>query len=347
PDYAKNGFLYTFTSEPVNGPADFSTMPPGTIPNCQSVVAEWHVPNPQNPASVVDPNSVRVLLRIDKPQFNHNGGCLNFGPDEMLYISIGDGGGADDQDGTPFIGGPTVGHGPNGNGQNTQVALGKLFRIDPRGSNSANGQYGVPDDNPFVGQPDFLPEIYAYGFRNPWRFSFDRLTGALYVGDVGQNAIEEVDIVVPGGNYGWRIKEGSFLFDPNGPAPGFVTANSPGVPAGLIDPIAEYDHDEGLSVIGGFVYRGAAIPWLHGRYVFGDFARTFNNDGRLFFLQGANHHIFEFHLAGQAPLGLSVLGTGQDAAGELYVLANSTGVPFGTSGVVLRIARGQGPPGAP
>ena len=288
-------------------------------------------------------------MRIDKPQFNHNGGAVNFGPDGMLYIATGDGGGADDQDGQPFIGPPTVGHGPNGNGQDLLAALGKILRIDPHGSNSNNGQYGIPVDNPFVGMVGVLEEIWAYGFRNPFRFSFDGPSQALYAGDVGQNSIEEVDVVVSGGNYGWRHKEGTFFFNPNGTGSGFVTKTSAGaIPPGLLDPIAQYDHDEGLAIIGGFVYRGTTIPRLAGRYVFGEFAKTFNNDGRIFYLRKANlvkpgrkarkSRIAEFKLFGQPALGLSLLGMGQDAAGEVYVLANGTGTPFGTTGVVQRIA---------
>lgn len=335
PDYQTNGLLYTYTSEPVSGPADFSTMPPNTTPNHQTVITEWQVPNPADPGAGVDPGSARELLRIDEPQFNHNAGCMNFGPDGMLYIALGDGGGRDDRDDGLSLGVPIVGHGCQGNGQNIESILGKLLRIDPRGNNSGNGQYGIPPDNPFVGTAG-LDEIYAYGFRNPFRFSFDSQTGDLYVGDVGQNDIEEVDLVISGGNYGWRHKEGSFYFVFNGNQPGYVTDMPLSVPAGLIDPLAQYDHDEGVSVIGGFVYRGAKIPPLVGRYVFGDFARTFNNDGRLFYLDGSNA-IREFQLVGQSELGLSLLGFGQDAQGELYVLANATGVPFGNSGVVLRI----------
>jgi glucose/arabinose dehydrogenase len=336
PDYETNGLLYTYTSEPESEPADFSTMPPGTPANHQSLIIEWHVPEPGDPASVVDPGSARILLRIDEPQFNHNAGCLNFGPDEMLYISLGDGGAADDQG---------TGHSPQGNGQDTSNVLGKILRIDPQGNNSANGNYGIPADNPFVGQAGFVAEIFAYGFRNPFRFSFDAQpggTGQLLVGDVGQNDIEEVDVVVAGGNFGWRVKEGTFLFDPNGADPGFVTANSPNQPPELIDPIAQYDHDEGLAIIGGFVYRGSAIPSLRGRYVFGEFARTFSNDGRLFFLQGST--VREFRLVGQDALGMSLLGMGQDANGELYALVNGTGTPFGDSGMVLKIAPIQSVP---
>ncbi len=332
PDYATNGFLYTYTSQAATKPPDYSTMPPSTSPDHQSVLTEWHVPNPTSPASVVDPGSARELLRVDEPQFNHNAGGLVFGPDGMLYISFGDGGGADDQDGEPFIGPPTIGHGPGGNGQDHNNPLGAILRIDPRGSNSANGQYGIPADNPFVGQPGFVQEMFAYGFRNPFRFSFDSATGQMYIGDVGQNQVEEVDVGVAGGNYGWRLKEGSFFFDPNGTSPGFVTTVDPGVPPGVIDPIAEYDHDEGIAVIGGFVYRGVRLPVLQGHYVFGDLARTFNKDGRLFLLEGGQ--VREFPLA----LNLFLLGFGQDAAGELYVMANETGTPSGSTGVVLRIA---------
>ena len=331
PDYASNGLLYTYTSEPVSGSADFSTMPTGTLANHQSSIAEWRVPNPRNPSSVVDPSTRRELIRIDKPQFNHNGGALNFGPDGFLYISLGDGGAADDQG---------VGHSPQGNGQDPSNVLGSILRIDPTGTNSTNGKYGIPPDNPFVGRAGFVPEIWAYGFRNPFRFSFDSDTGKLWAGDVGQNDIEEVDVVTRGGNFGWRIKEGSFLFDPNGAQPGFVTARSPGKPQGLIDPIAEYDHDEGIAVVGGFVYRGDAIPQLKGRYVFGDFSRSFSEFGRLFFLDPANR-IREFRLVGQDALGLKLDGFGQDADGELYVLGNTTGTPFGETGVVLRIAPRQ------
>lgn len=353
PEYATNGLLYTYTSEPEDGPADFSTMPPGVPPNHQSVILEWNVPDPTNTAAVVDPMSARELLRIDEPQFNHDGGALNFGPDEMLYVSLGDGGNADDQG---------VGHVAGGNGQDPGNILGSILRIDPLGSNSANGQYGIPADNPFAGQTGFVEEIFAFGFRNPFRFSFDSERGDLYVGDVGQNDIEEVDVVVAGGNYGWNLKEGSFCFDPNGDDPGFAfdADPCPNVPPGLelIDPIAEYntsadlENNEGRAVIGGFVYRGSEIPALAGRYVFGDYTRItetgVSNDGRLFYLNKKNvvtgnrvkeSRIFEFRLVGQDKLGLAVLGFGQDAHGELYVLANETGVPFGETGVVLRIER--------
>lgn len=349
PDYATNGLLYTHTSEPVSGPADFSTLLPGESANHQSVIREWQVPNPAEPASVVDPTSNRELLRIDEPQFNHNAGALNFGPDGMLYISLGDGGGRDDQG---------IGHGSVGNAQDLGTILGSIVRIDPVGSNSANGEYGIPADNPFVGQPGVVEEIFAYGFRNPFRFSFDMERGDLYAADVGQDDIEEVNVVVAGGNYGWNVKEGSFCFDPNGAAPGFAFDQDPcpNEPIGSIDPIADYNtadslevNDGGRAVIGGFVYRGSAIPALVGRYVFGDFSRFteagVNNDGRLFFLNKKNvvqknqiktSKIVEFQIPDR--FGRALLGFGQDANGEIYVLANDTGVPFEDTGVVLKIS---------
>lgn len=320
PDYRHNGLIYTYTSEPASGPADFSTMPAGVDPNHQAVIREWHVPNPKRANSVVDPNSSRVLLIVDEPQFNHNGGAVNFGPDGMLYIALGDGGAADDQG---------VGHAAGGNGQDLSDGnvLGKILRIDPMGSNSANGQYGIPADNPFVGR-EGADEIYAYGLRNPYRFSFDTETGKLIAADVGQNDIEEVDVVVSGGNYGWPVKEGSFLFDMNGAGRGFTTDFSPGVPAGLIDPVAEYDHDEGISITGGFMYRGNRVKELRDSYVFGDWLR------RLF------HLTDDGSIAELVPVGgvaVRITGFGQDRKGELYLLGQEGFAPVGTTGVVQRI----------
>ncbi len=334
PDYQSNGFLYTYTSEPVSGAADFSTMPPLTVADHQSVVLRWTVPIPADPASVVDGASAHELLRIDQPQFNHDGGGLSFGPDDMLYISLGDGGGADDRDGQDFFGAPLIGHSLGGNGQNGENVLGAVLRIDPDGTNAANGQYGIPGDNPFLGGDPRVDEIFAYGFRNPFRFSFDTMTGDLIVADVGQNDLEEINLVTSGDNGGWNVKEGTFTFEHNDLGAGFVTDAAIG---GFVDPFAQYDHDEGLAIIGGFVYHGTAIAPLAGRYVFGDFARTFSNDGRLFHLGGADE-VLEFELVGQVEVGLSVLGFGQDADGEIYLLANATGTPFGTTGVVLRLS---------
>jgi plastocyanin len=349
PAYQSNGLLYTYTSEPVNGAPDFSTLTGAKAADHQAVIREWHVPTPGAITSVVDPASSRVVLRIDKPQFNHNGGTLLFGPDNLLYLSLGDGGNADDQG---------SGHVAGGNGQSLTNVLGKILRIDPNGRSSANGQYSIPSSNPFTpagnagnggqsgctdGQCD---EIFAYGLRNPFRFSFDRDLGTLYAGDVGQNFVEEVDIISSGGNYGWRKLEGRFCFNPDGANDGYVTASSDCSSAGLIGPIAQYDHDEGKAIIGGFVYRGSLLPQLRGRYIFGDYARTFNADGRLFYLQRkdlaadstAASGFLELKYRGRSQLGIAVLGFGQDAAGEVYVLGNRTGVPRRKTGVVFKLS---------
>ena len=378
PDFQQNGLFYTYTSEPTAGAPTFpTTIPVGSSPDHQNVVAEWRAVDPGNPALGVIAASRRELMRVDWPQFNHDGGDLAFGPDGLLYISMGDGGGADDADGQEFLvadgalpdnTAPIVGHQGDGNAQKLNTPLGKILRIDVGGNNSANGQYGIPADNPFVALPG-LDEIFAFGLRNPFRMSFDSATGDLYVGDVGQNDIEEVDIVVKGGNYGWNAKEGTLFFHINGNAEGFASdvLDNGRTTAGMIDPIAQYDlHGEGHSVIGGFVYRGSRIPQLRGHYVFGEFSRVFNfpsgphNYGRLLYLAQRTPedrllNIKEFNgfASAMAALGLSagpaacegtvpptlaVLGMGQDSDGELYTMGNINGLPFGTDGVVLRLA---------
>jgi glucose/arabinose dehydrogenase len=339
PDFQRNGLLYTFTSEPVAGAPTFATtLPAGTAPNCQSVIAEWRV---------LSDGSVgmrREIMRIDKPQFNHNGGDITFGLDRKLYISLGDGGNADDQG---------VGHGPNGNAQDLGVPLGKILRIDVDLRDSSNGAYGIPANNPFVRRAGAVKEIFAYGFRNPFRMSFDRQRGDLYVGDVGQNDVEEVDRVVAGGNYGWNVKEGTLFFDPRSPTQAGAAQTNvvPGraIPAGLIDPLAQYDtHLEGHSVIAGFVYRGQQLHGLRGHLVFGDFSRLFNfpsgphNYGRLFHVNAESRDrelrkIREFHITPSNAPNLAVLGFGEDANGEIYVLGNVNGVPFGAGGVVIKL----------
>lgn len=330
PDFQHNGLFYTFTSQPVSRPADFSTQPPGVPPNCQSVITEWRVNTPGNPAGGVNPASARELMRIDKPQSNHNGGTLAFGPDGMLYVSLGDGGSGNDQ-------GP--GHAPEGNGQSLARGnvLGKILRIDPLGRDAANGRYGIPRDNPFAGGPG-SPEIYAYGFRNPYRMAFDS-SGFLFAGDVGQNDIEELDAVRAGQNYGWPVKEGSFLFDRGG----FVYADSPGSPQGLADPFVQYDHRDGVgtpevreAVVAGFLYRGTRIAALAGRYVFGDYTGPRTASGHLFML-GPADEVQELVATNRDPLALAVLGFGRDQQGELYLLANGTGTVNGMTGVVLKI----------
>ncbi len=358
PQFATNRKFYTYTSEPNNGPPTFTTtLPAGHPADHQNVVAEWKANDAANPGAGADPNNRRELLRVDWPQFNHDGGDLAFGLDGFLYISMGDGGGADDRDGQLFIvagtGGqeaPIVGHGLDGNGQKLTVPLGKIHRIDVNGTNSANGQYGIPHNNPFVGTPGAVKEIFAFGFRNPFRFSFDSRNGDLYVGDVGQNDIEEVNIVVRSGNYGWRIKEGTLFFNPNDNAEGFASREPPAsavIPRNLKDPIAQYDtHHEGHSVIGGFVYRGSKVRDLVGRYVFGDFSLLFkfptgpHDYGRLFHIIPGGAGLRDINqiqvLPGNA-LSMALLGWGQDASRELYALGNISGVPFGTGGRVLKL----------
>ena len=187
----------------------------------------------------LDIGSEQKLLQVAQPFGNHNGGNVQFGPDGYLYFGLGDGGSAGD---------------PQGNGQNTQTLLGSLLRLDVSG----DGAYHIPADNPFVLHGG-LPEVYAYGLRNPWRWSFDRQTGDLWLADVGQNTWEEVDIIVSGENYGWNLREGTHCYSGDCRRPG------------LIDPVAEYSHDEGCSITGGYVYRGKNIPALVGGYLFGDY----------------------------------------------------------------------------
>ncbi|HAB16534.1 MAG TPA: PQQ-dependent sugar dehydrogenase [Verrucomicrobiota bacterium] len=327
PNFAAHPFIYTYTSEP-NGPsADFIIpVSGGTTNNHQSVIAEWRI-DPAHP-NQVDPTSRRELLRLDKPQFNHNGGTLRFGTDGFLYFTVGDGGAADDQ-------GP--GHSLGGNGQDLGKILGKIGRIDVDARTSSNGQYGVPSDNPFVDQSNAVKEIYAYGLRNPFSFSFDRLTGDLWLADVGQNDIEEVDQITKGGNFGWPVKEGTFFFDPNGDGNGFVTLAPVGeVPPNLVDPIAEFDHDEGVAIIGGYVYRGPALANLSGKYVTGSWGEFQAPEGRLFYRIGAE--LKEFRLGeDNRKLGLWLKGFGQDAAGELYVCGSTNLGPTGSSGKLLKV----------
>jgi glucose/arabinose dehydrogenase len=328
---ASPGFrrLYTYTTETPNGVSDF-TVPMSGFRDNRCVITEWQV-SPTNP-DVVDLSSRREVLRIAHPQSNHNAGKIAFRTsDGYLYIAIGDGGGAND------VG---DGHTPNlGNGQDTTNLLGKILRIDPLapaqnpGSTdpiSANTRYRVPATNPFVNGPG-LDEIYAYGFRNPYRFSFDPTTDRLLVADVGQNTIEEVDIVQAGGNYGWNRREGSFIFNP---ATGSVSPISNPNPA-FLNPTLEYDHDDGISVIGGFVYRGSAIPALSGRYIFGDFLLPSAGTGRLFQGDLTTGTIEELRIGvDPRPLGMQVKGIGIDTAGEIYVLTDNA---TNTDGAVRRI----------
>ena len=209
--------------------------------------------------TLILPDSEEVILEVPEPYWNHNGGDIVFGPDGMLYLSIGDGGAAND---------------PHGYGQDLSTLLAKIIRIDV---SSTQGElaYAIPADNPFVGQPDARDEIWAYGLRNVWRMSFDPDTGDLWAGDVGQNKWEEIDLIVRGGNYGWNLREGAhdFLQPRRGRRAAKKDDDLEEVgDGGLIDPVAEYDHRAGLSVTGGFVYRGAEFPALVGVYLYADYA---------------------------------------------------------------------------
>jgi glucose/arabinose dehydrogenase len=328
-DPTSSGFhtLYTYESEAAGtATADFGPAS-GTLTGAidhQNVLTQWKV-EAGNP-NVVDTTTQRDLLREDHPALNHNGGTIAFGPDGDLYLAIGDGGTANDSGNGHIV--------STGNAQSLSVIMGKVLRIDPNGNNSANGKYGIPADNPFVGVSGEDPEIYAYGLRNPYRFSFDSATGKLILGDVGQNEVEEVDNIVKGGNYGWVTKEGTFLFDRNTGLDNPV--NSPGSPPGLIDPLLEYDHTQGNAVIGGFVYHGTLLPGLDGKYVFGDLSNgTFGPDGRLFYADLNSGQINEFAMA--APLGMYLKGIGEGPDGEIYVMASTAVGPTGTGGVVLEI----------
>lgn len=313
--------VFTYSSEAVTKPADFPIVHGKEAPNHQSVIASWKV---TAGGGKVDPASRKELLRIDEPQFNHNGGMIAFGPDGFLYIGLGDGGGGNDL-------GP--GHNPEiGNGQDKNVILGKMLRIDVNGSDSANRAYGIPKDNPFTSGGG-LREIYALGMRNPWRFCFD---GAqLIVADVGQNKVEMVHRIERGGNYGWRLKEGAFKFDKTGQ----ITKAGSDVPAGLSDPVFQYDHDEGTSITGGFVYHGKALPALAGKYVFADYRSPAKPaTGRLFFGDLATGTIVEARLGqDDRDLGFLVKGFGLDHDGELYLLGSARQGPSADGGVVLKL----------
>jgi glucose/arabinose dehydrogenase len=331
--------IYTYTSEPVDGPADFTVPNPSPFDH-QSVIAEWQV-SAANP-DVIDPSTRREVVRIDEPQFNHNGGQLAFrATDRYLYVSLGDGGNAND------VG---DGHKPEkGNGQSKDNVLGKLLRIDPLDPAltpdsddpiSANGKYRIPLTNPFLDQPRAVHEIFVFGLRNPFRFSFDATLDQLIIGDVGQNNIEEIDLGVSGGNYGWNKKEGTFLFNPDD---GTITPD-PNPNPRLINPVAQYSHSDGIAVIGGFTYRGTRVPLLANRYIFGELFGT-TGSGRLFYTFLGNGPIFEFQMGEPNPLlGSFLKGFGQDDGGELYVMIDSNIGPSGTGGKVLRIVRAEEQP---
>ncbi|OLE64683.1 MAG: hypothetical protein AUG03_08360, partial [Acidobacteria bacterium 13_1_20CM_2_68_14] len=336
PDYVQNGRFFVRYSAPRAGAPGEPCF--GTARGChEEILAEFHV---SSDPDVADPAGT-ILFRVDKPQFNHNSGTVAFGPDGMLYFTLGDGGGANDG-----LADTPPSHGPIGNAQNINAFLGKILRIDVDGPPQSPLAYAIPADNPFVGA-DGLDEIYAYGLRNPFRFAFDDGPGGdnrLVLADVGQNLFEEVNIIHKGGNYGWVIREGLSCFDPFNPNTPPATCSSTG-PLGepLLDPIVDYSHAEGgISVIGGYVYRGSRSPSLVGRYVFGDFSSSFSTPGgRLYFLDGSDasgYAIKEFTIGREdIPYGLFLKGFGQGEDRELYALGSIALAPTGNTGRVERL----------
>lgn len=246
---------------------------------------------------VADAGSEQMLLRVRQPYANHNGGLLAFGPDGYLYCGFGDGGSGGD---------------PHGNGQNTGTMLGTLLRLDV--SDTGADRYAIPEDNPLRGREGALPEIWAYGLRNPWRFSFDRLTGDLWIADVGQNAWEEVNFqpaASPGGeNYGWNVYEGAHTYPGN---------EAVSAAEGFTMPVVEYGRDAGKSVTGGYVYRGAGQPNLWGTYLYADFV-----DGRIWGLQRAEDGSVTTKLLLDNEM--MIASFGEDDDGELYVVDMNGGI---------------------
>ena len=276
PDYRKNGYFYVY----------YSAANPR-----RSVVSRFS--RDQGNPGVAAPQSEVIIMEVGQPFSNHNGGQLAFGPDGYLYIGLGDGGSAGD---------------PHGNGQNLGTLLGKILRIDVSGL-PATGGYKIPGDNPFVDTAGARAEIWAYGLRNPWRFSFDKETGLLWAGDVGQNMWEEIDIITKGANYGWNIMEGSRCYSPS------TGCNQ----SGLTLPVVEYDHSKGCSVTGGYVYRGDKVPSLQGHYIYGDYC-----SGNIWALGYSDNTVTRNILIAES--GLSITSFGEDLAGNLYILSRKGGI---------------------
>jgi glucose/arabinose dehydrogenase len=285
PNFATNSKFYVNYTRTVGG-------------QLQTVIAEYAAFSPIATSVNVSSELIAPFTPIDQPASNHNGGQLAFGPEGLLYIALGDGGGSNDT---------------FGNAQNRNSLLGKILRVgvDP---------FFTPSDNPFVDVPNTRPEIWAYGLRNPWRFSFDRSNGLLFAGDVGQASREEVDLITRGGNFGWNIMEGSICRPPTTSC----------TMASLIAPITEYDHSAagGTSVIGGFVYRGTAIPALVGAYVFGDLS-----SGHVWGLKQDSSGTWVRTVILEHNRTVSAFG--QDAAGELYLVDFADG--SSSTGEILRL----------
>ncbi|MFS4456864.1 PQQ-dependent sugar dehydrogenase [Maribacter sp. 2304DJ31-5] len=268
PDYENNGFFFVTYTPSEN----------------LAVVSRFKVSDTD--VNMADPGSETVLMRIPQPFTNHNGGQLAFGPDGYLYIASGDGGSGGD---------------PDGNAQNLGNLLGKILRIDI--DNTDDGlEYAVPNDNPFINTANARGEIYAYGLRNPWRFSFDVQTNNIWAGDVGQNKLEEIDIIEKGGNYGWNILEGTSCF-------GSDSCDS----SGTIAPVFEYGHEANdRSVTGGHVYRGTLVPSLKGLYIYGDFI-----SGRIWALTTDLNNTLDNQLLLDTNINISSFGT--DNNNEIYI----------------------------
>jgi glucose/arabinose dehydrogenase len=264
-----------------------------TARDAANTVAEYRVSSSN--ADSADPASRKQLFAVPDQFANHNGGMLAFGKDGYLYISMGDGGSGGD---------------PNGNGQNLNAMLGKLLRIDV----NSGDPYGIPPSNPFVSNDQARKEVWAYGLRNPWRFSFDRVTGDMWIADVGQNKYEEIDFQPAdsrgGENYGWNVMEGAHCYKP---AEGCKQE-------GLVQPVFEFDHGEGCSVTGGYVYRGKSIAGLAGRYIFTDYCTP------KLWVTTKRGEEFETSDMGNLPKGISSFG--EDEAGELYFVTDSQGALY-------------------
>lgn len=328
PDFKNNGLFYLSYSVTLQGTEDFGNL---VFFDHKNVVTEFRVS--KSDPDVADPGYARVISTVDWPQFNHNGHWIGFGPDGMLYVTLGDGGYANDYG---------LGHDSTiGNGQDLGTKLGKILRLDV---NSPEG-YAIPKDNPFVGNDDALDEIWAYGFRNPWRCSFDMGgNNDLICADVGQNSFEEVDVVTKGGNYGWRVKEGKQCFDYQAPNDHPNACET----KGMIDPVLEYkncsgqpDGCKGISITGGYVYRGAHKAW-DGMYFFGDWSKNFVfKDGQLFVakMTGDEWTMESVTITNMPDWNSYVLAFGQDSDGEIYVMATDvTGpVPGGPAGGVDKV----------
>ena len=337
-NYKTNGKFYLFYTAP---PRPGTTVPGGAPWNNLTRVSEFKV-SASDP-NVADPASERILLEDDHPYINHNGGDLHFGPDGFLYIAIGDGGNSDDVGNGHVPDWYTVNAG--GNGQDNYANLqGNILRIDVNGS-----PYSVPPDNPFVGTAA-RPEIYAFGFRNPFRFSFDMGgTHQLLVGDVGQSLYEEIDLVTKGGNYGWNVKEGTHCFNTDNDLTERTScpvADSAGKP--LLDPVIELVNSAnpkgggvGIAVIGGYVYRGSALPALQGKYIFGMLTTNGQASGKIFSSDPSASGMWSYGalaLDGFTDnLGQYLKSFGQDQNGEIYLATSANIGPSGNTGKVYKI----------